>query len=74
MNLSVLKVKFAKIDVLELERLVGKTKLAKESIKGKDVILIVGTTGSGKTTNILKFLGYNLKKSSIKGLSTLVPI
>lgn len=43
-------------------------------IKGKDVIFILGTTGSGKSTNILKFLGYTLKPVKFKELPTLVPV
>jgi predicted GTPase len=33
----------------------------RDVIKNKDVILVIGTTGSGKTTTILKFLGCNFK-------------
>jgi type II secretory ATPase GspE/PulE/Tfp pilus assembly ATPase PilB-like protein len=35
---------------------------------------MIGTTGSGKTTCILKFLGYNLKKVKCNDLVTLVPV
>jgi hypothetical protein len=34
---------------------------------------MIGMTGSGKSTNILKFLGYDLKPAIYKGLSTLIP-
>lgn len=69
-----MKRKLIPIDVLELERLIKKTDDAQEKIKGKDVLFIIGTTGSGKSTNILKFLGYNLKKDTYNGLPTLVPV
>jgi len=35
---------------------------------------MIGTTGSGKTTCILKFLGYDLKKVKCGKLLTLVPV
>jgi Tfp pilus assembly ATPase PilU len=35
---------------------------------------MIGTTGSGKTTCILKFLGYKLQKVECQGLTTLSPI
>jgi ABC-type lipoprotein export system ATPase subunit len=54
--------------------LIKKTNDAKLLIKNKDVIFVLGTTGSGKSTNILKFLGYTLKKATFKGLPTLIPI
>jgi Tfp pilus assembly ATPase PilU len=38
------------------------------------VLLFIGNTGSGKSTNILKFLGYTLKEITIKNLTTLVPV
>ncbi len=62
------------IDVLELDRLINKTNDAKKDIEDKDVLFVIGTTGSGKSTNILKFLGYTLRKSTYKGLSTLAPV
>jgi hypothetical protein len=34
---------------------------------------MLGGTGSGKSTNILKFLGYNLKEEYYNSLSTLIP-
>jgi ABC-type lipoprotein export system ATPase subunit len=43
-------------------------------IEEKDIIFILGNTGSGKSTLILKILGYTLIPSKYKGLSTLVPI
>lgn len=52
------------IDVFELCRLVKKTNESKKLIKDKEIILVLGKTGNGKTTTILKFLGNNFKKTS----------
>jgi ABC-type oligopeptide transport system ATPase subunit len=49
------------INVPELKRLVDKTDEVKYRIKGKNILFMIGTTGSGKSTNILKFLDYNLR-------------
>jgi ABC-type lipoprotein export system ATPase subunit len=68
-----LKVKISSINVLELERLINKTKFAETMIKDKDVLFIIGNTGSGKSTNILRFLGYELQPGKIGNLSTLIP-
>lgn len=71
--LSALKAHFNGINVLELERLVKKTQSAEKTIQDKDVILLIGGTGSGKSTSILKFLGYQLKEEYFNSLATLVP-
>jgi GTPase SAR1 family protein len=42
-------------------------------IKGKDVLLMIGNTGSGKSTIILKFLGNNFKKILIGNAVYYVP-
>jgi hypothetical protein len=34
---------------------------------------MIGINGSGKTTNILRFLGYNLKLGKVNNLATLLP-
>jgi HrpA-like RNA helicase len=59
--------------VLELQRLISKTDEARGLIQNKDVIFMIGNTGSGKSTNILKFLGYDLKLGKFGKLTTLVP-
>jgi predicted GTPase len=56
-----------------LERLIAKTEESRALIKDKDVLLMIGNTGSGKSTNILKFLGYNLKPGKFGKLTTLIP-
>ena len=54
-------------DVFELERLILKGNRSKQKIKDTDGILVMGKTGAGKTTNILKFLGNSFKKVMING-------
>jgi ABC-type lipoprotein export system ATPase subunit len=54
--------------------LIDKTNEAKKMIEKKDVIFMLGTTGSGKSTNILRFLGYNLRPAIFKTLPTLIPV
>jgi predicted GTPase len=71
--LCALKSKIFGINVLELSRLIDKTADAKKQIENRDVIFIIGNTGSGKSTNILRFLGYNLKAGKIGNLKTLLP-
>ena len=61
------------INVLELQRLIKKTQEAEKLVFNKDVLFFIGNTMSGKSTNILKFLGYNLRVGTFKGLKTLVP-
>jgi hypothetical protein len=72
-SICALKPRILPINVLELERLIEKTKDARKQIENKDVLFILGTTGSGKSTNILKFLGYTLKEAIFKRLPTLIP-
>ena len=61
------------INTWELERLISKTELAKEAIRNKDIIFVMGTTGAGKTTSILKLLNYNLVQTKMNGLTTYIP-
>lgn len=43
-------------------------------IADKDIIMLMGPTGSGKTTFALKLLGYSLKEASYNLIPTLVPV
>jgi ABC-type lipoprotein export system ATPase subunit len=54
--------------------LIDKTNNSKLLIEDKDVLFVIGNTGSGKSTNILRFLGYNLKIGKFGKLSTLLPV
>lgn len=60
--ISQLRKKVLIVDTFRLERLLEKSKNSGKLIKGKDIILVMGDTGGGKSTTILKFLGNNFKK------------
>ena len=45
------------LDIKYLEELMLKAKAAKSKIAEKNVIVVIGKTGSGKSTLILKLLG-----------------
>lgn len=56
------------IDVADLSRLTDKTKRVKEDIQGKDIVLFIGDTGSGKTTTIKALMGYRMGWRTYKGI------
>jgi energy-coupling factor transporter ATP-binding protein EcfA2 len=68
------KAELTTVDVYSLKRLI---ELSNENLnqdqEKKDLLLLIGPTGSGKTTIILKCLGYELEETKIKGLRTLQP-
>ena len=66
-DINTLKRKVGIIDIYKLERLVKKSNLSKLKIKGKDVILVIGKTGVGKTSTILRLLGHTFKKIKVRG-------
>ena len=43
-----------------------------DNLLGKDIILPLGNSGSGKSTMILRILNYTLKLGIVNGLKTLV--
>lgn len=71
-NLFGIKIEINCLNTYAIKRYV---ELSKENFKGKkkDIIILIGTTGAGKTTIILKLLGYNLKESRVSGIKTLIP-
>ena len=71
-DIRLLKRTLLPIDVLELERLVNECEAYKALVKGKDILFVVGFTGAGKTTNILRFLGYELREGIENGVKALV--
>ena len=58
-ELNRLKSEVCIIDVFKLEKLINESNKQKKQIEDKDAILVIGATGSGKSTTILKFLGNN---------------
>jgi predicted GTPase len=53
--------------------LIKKSNESKNKIEDKDIILVMGKTGSGKSTTILRFFGQNFKRMMIKGQTVYVP-
>ncbi|CAF1149858.1 unnamed protein product [Adineta steineri] len=54
------------LDVHEIERLVSKAKNAAKLIAGKDIILLIGETGTGKSTTIQFLSGSKMKKTKVE--------
>lgn len=72
-NLFGIKKEISCLNAYSIKRYV---ELSKENFNGKDkkdIIVLIGTTGAGKTTIILKLLGYNLKEGRVSGIKTLIP-
>jgi ABC-type phosphate transport system ATPase subunit len=61
------------IDIFYLERLLLGSFKTRDLIRGKDIILIVGNTGCGKSATILKFLGNQFKAIEESGSIVFVP-
>jgi energy-coupling factor transporter ATP-binding protein EcfA2 len=57
------KVPIDEVDIAKLCILLEKSKEATSCIEGKDVILLLGTTGSGKTTSLLYLAGVKFEKN-----------
>ena len=58
--------KFRSLNVAEIQRLVGKAREAGDLIQNKDVVLLIGTTGSGKSTTIQFLAGATMKKVRVE--------
>ncbi|CAF1149819.1 unnamed protein product [Adineta steineri] len=54
------------LNVHEIERLVSKAKNAAKLIAGKDIILLIGETGTGKSTTIQFLSGSKMKKTKVE--------
>jgi len=50
------------VDFGELVRIIESSKETEEDLRGKDVILLIGLTGAGKTTTILYLSGVRMEK------------
>jgi len=57
------------LNIYELKRLIKEVENAGDLIKGKDIILLLGETGAGKTTVIQFLLGMKMKKKVFFGIS-----
>lgn len=58
----------------ELTSLLNRSKRARGVIEGKDAIVLLGSSGAGKTTMIQMLLGYSLRKGKdTNGIETLLP-
>ena len=56
------------VNLVSLRGLIEQTKAAAEIVKGKDIVLLLGGTGSGKSTTILFLAGVKLVKQRVHGL------
>ncbi|CAF1621850.1 unnamed protein product [Rotaria sp. Silwood1] len=61
-----LKKKIRPLNVQDIQRLVSKAKKAAELIRDKDIILLVGETGSGKSTMIHFLAGSEMKEVQVE--------
>ena len=58
--------KFRSLNVAEIQRLVGKATEAAELIQNKDIVLLIGTTGSGKSTTIQFLAGATMREVKVE--------
>jgi energy-coupling factor transporter ATP-binding protein EcfA2 len=58
--------KFSSLNVPEIQRLVAKAKEAAELIHNQDVILLIGTTGAGKSTTVQFLAGATMKEVRVE--------
>jgi len=56
------------LNIHELKRLIKENGNAGDLIKGKDIILLLGETGAGKTTIIQFLLGMKMQEKTIRGM------
>lgn len=61
-------------DFQKMLTLIEKAKLARDQVKGQEIVLLLGPTGVGKSTLLLKLGGCALKKIKQKGLTHFVPM
>ena len=58
--------KIRPLNVQEIQRLVAKTEQAAKLIRDKEIILLVGATGSGKSTTVQFLAGSKMEKTLVK--------
>ncbi|CAF3045236.1 unnamed protein product [Rotaria sp. Silwood2] len=64
--LGELLTKMRPLNVQEIQRLVDKAKVAGKLIHGKEIILLIGETGTGKSTTIQFLAGSKMKKTKVE--------
>lgn len=66
-SLNILNISFLNYLIRNTEKSIG-------HIKGKNILFLIGPSGAGKTTIILRLLGYELKYTKVNDLLTLLPV
>lgn len=62
------------VDVDQMLIYIDKAISAAEKIKGKDIFLLLGGTGTGKTTTIHFLAGSKMEKTTVRGLKHIAPV
>ena len=73
-NISNILQEIRPLDVEQMLELLDKTKEKTEFIRDKDVILMLGGTGTGKSTTILFLAGIKLGLMQVEGLKHIGPV
>ena len=61
------------IDIPHLIRLIKVSEKESLKVEGKDIVLLLGTTGSGKSTFLHFICGSKMEKVTTRGVSAIVP-
>jgi hypothetical protein len=61
-------------DIREFQVLVSKARAASDSVKGQDILLLLGRTGAGKSTTIHFLAGSKMERKKVDGLDHIAPI
>jgi len=54
------------LNIPDIQRLLFKNKKAADSIQDQDIVLVVGSTGSGKSTTLQMLAGGNMKLEKVE--------
>jgi GTPase SAR1 family protein len=61
------------LNIFFLNYLIKQANISAKCIEGKHILLLIGPSGAGKTTIMLRLLDYYLEKTKINDLATLMP-